>query len=286
MKSNNANAPRSCAAHADSSADQPCAFVAQLPRARLLSLRDRLAPPLTLSEAQFLVAREAGCSSWPALKHALQESCGGRGAGRDAVLDAAIAGDHSQIDLTLARTPDLPQRSLHLAAALGWLADAVPALLAADPSLADHPGGRRGWPPLLYLCASRARRHPAVARLAIARQLIAAGARATGREPGFQSTHGTMLSPDHELLAIEAAAGGAADPAELVRLLLDAVRPRRDDRRAAAGRPRWEYRGPRAAAGTPASGPPVAGRLGASRGGCHGAARHGPDARGPCGTAG
>ena len=91
----------------------------------------------------------------------------------------------------------------------------MPPLLAADPSLADHPGGRRGWPPLLYLCASRARRHPALARLAIARQLIAAGARATGREPGFQSTHGTMLSPDHELLAIEAAAGGAADP-ELV----------------------------------------------------------------------
>ena len=207
-------------AHADGSADAAVRVIAQLPRARLLSPRDRLAPPLTLSEAQLVVAREAGYSSWPALKHALEDPEAAEARERDAVLDAAITGDHSRIDAALARTPDLPQRSLHLAAALAD-ADAVAALLAADPSLADHPGGRRGWPPLLYLCASRARRHPALARLAIARQLIAAGARATGREPGFQSTHGTMLSPDHELLAIEAAAGGAADP-ELVRLLLDA----------------------------------------------------------------
>ena len=207
-------------AHADGSADAAVRVIAQLPRARILQLRDRLVPPLTLSEAQFVVAREAGYSSWPALKHALEDPEAAEARQRDVVLDAAIAGDHSRIDAALARTPDLPQRSLHLAAALAD-ADSVAALLTADPSLADHPGGRRGWPPLLYLCASRARRHPAVARLAVARQLIAAGARATGREHGFQSTHGTMLSPDHELLAIEAAAGGAADP-ELVRLLLDA----------------------------------------------------------------
>ena len=207
-------------AHADGRADAAVRVIEQLPRARLHSPRDVLAPPLTLSEAQFVVAREAGYSSWPALKHALEDPETAEARERDAVLDAAIAGDDWRIDAALARTPDLLRRSLHLAAALGD-ADAVAALLAADPSSADHPGGRRGWRPLLYLCASRARRQTAVARRTIARRLIAAGARLTGREPGFQSTHGTMLSPDHELLAIEAAAGGAADP-ELVRLLLDA----------------------------------------------------------------
>jgi hypothetical protein len=139
---------------------------------------------------------------------------------RDAVLDAAIAGDDARIDAALAHVPDLPRRSLHVAAALGD-SNSVASLLAAERSHTDHPGGRRGWYPPLYLCASRVRRHAAEERLSTARQLIDAGARVTGREPGFQSTHGTMLSRDHELFAIEAAAGSAAD-AGLVRLLLDA----------------------------------------------------------------
>lgn len=54
----------------------------------------------------------------------------------------------------------------------------------------------------------------------MARLLIDRGARVSGREPGWRSTHGTMLSPHHELLAVEAAAGGSTSP-ELVALLLD-----------------------------------------------------------------
>src|SRR6187549_1638849 len=105
-------------AHADGSAEAAVRVIAQLPRARLLAPRDRLEPPLTLSEAQFVVAREARHSSWPALKHALEDPVAADAREHDAALDAAIAGDDARIDAAIARTPDLPRRSLHLAAAL------------------------------------------------------------------------------------------------------------------------------------------------------------------------
>jgi ankyrin repeat protein len=183
-----------------------------LPKARGLAVEQVLSRPFTLSEAQFVIAREAGFASWPALKRHIDRS------GIEGLLDAVLAGEViEEIDSSLVRS------SISLAAAMAD-EDAVSALLQTDASLADRPGGRRGWRPLMYLCASRHQRdEPDVSarRAAIARRLLAAGAAVTGREAGFQSTHGTMLEPDNELVAIEAAASGCAS-SELIQVLRDA----------------------------------------------------------------
>ena len=82
----------------------------------------------TLSEAQFVdPTLEAALLQLAALKHALEDPEAAEARERDAVLDAAIAGDDLRIEAALARTPDLPRRSLHLAAALAD-ADSVAAL--------------------------------------------------------------------------------------------------------------------------------------------------------------
>jgi ankyrin repeat protein len=203
--------------HERGTLDAGVRVVRHLPRARTLSPVQALASPLRLSEAQFIVAREAGFASWPDLKHALEGDAAARL--RDLVLDAALAGGDDLIGEMLSRDPGLPHRSVHVAAAVVDPA-AITAALDVDPSLVNATGGRRAWTPLLYLCATRARRDDIQTRLAAARLLLDRGARASGREPGWRSTHGTMLSPRHELLAVEAAAGGGAIP-ELVALLLD-----------------------------------------------------------------
>src|SRR5262249_32679796 len=123
-----------------------------------------------------------------------------------------------QIAAALERDPAAGRRSIYVAAAIADT-DSAFDLLDADPALADRPGGRRSWKPLLYLCSSR--RGDEAERVRIARRLLELGASVTGRESGFTSTHGTMLSEDNDLLAIEAAAGRSASP-ELVRLLLEA----------------------------------------------------------------
>src|SRR5436190_20690935 len=82
--------------------------VRHLPRARALSPAQALASPLRLSEAQFIVAREAGFASWPDLKHALEGDAAARV--RDVVLDAALAGGNDLIDELLSRDPGLPGR--------------------------------------------------------------------------------------------------------------------------------------------------------------------------------
>lgn len=136
------------------------------------------------------------------------------------LVDAALAGNETQAASAIARDPGVVRQSMCAAAAVAD-AGAVFALLEADPSVADRSCGRRGWKPLLYLCSSRYRRGERdAARVAIARGLLESGAAVTGRETSFQSTHGTMLSEDNELLAIEAAAGRCASPG-LIQLLLD-----------------------------------------------------------------
>jgi len=172
--------------------------------------------PFTLSEAQFVIAREAGFASWPKLKRHIEAATRDIS---DVLIDAALQGDPDFLAEVLSRHPAAAQNSIHAAAAIADQ-DSAFALLAANPRLADQPGGRRVWRPLLYLCYGRS---PADEEklCAIARRLLDLGASPSGREPGFVSTHGTTLSEDHALLTIEAAASRRAS-VKLVRLLLDA----------------------------------------------------------------
>lgn len=189
-----------------------------LPRARNQSPEQVLGSPFTLSEAQFIIAREAGFLSWPKLKHHI-EAIAAEGAGvEEKIIDAAFAGDASAARLGVAS-------SIYAACATADV-DAAMSLLDRDPSLANRRGSRRNWTPLLYLCCSRYRRgesETAAARVRIGRRLIELGAdvNAAGLDLGYTAPHINQMFDEHEWRPIDGATGRLAEP-DLVRLLLDA----------------------------------------------------------------
>src|SRR5262249_41207345 len=154
-------------------------------------------------------AREAGFSSWPRMKHHIQQSALSKRDLEEVVIAAALAGNDTAVHETLARDPVISRRSIYVAAVLAD-AEAALALLQADPSLADRPGGRRNWRPLLYLCCSRYRRKErdaTLARLEIVRRLVQlhADVNATGIEPGYSADNVTVFD-EHKWLPVEGAA--------------------------------------------------------------------------------
>ena len=142
----------------------------------------------TLTDAQLVVARGYGFASWPRLKHYLEVASELR---RDPV-DAHPRDDVERLcDLAclqysgadeparwadaasiLAVQPELPSRSIYVAAAAGD-PEAVQRHLDADPATATREGGPFRWVPLLYLVYSRLPQRDAVAT---ARLLLDAGA--------------------------------------------------------------------------------------------------------------
>jgi ankyrin repeat protein len=194
-------------AHREGRLDAAERIRVHLPRAQARTEAEVLAAPFSLSEAQLVVAREAGFASWPRLKRQSElERAGGDGA-LEALLDAALAG----APIT---DPGLARRSLTAAATLG---DAAAALPLIDQQAATARGGLRQWTPLHYCCAARhGRGDPAIAagRVQIAARLLALGAdpneavAAHDVPGGFRSV-------------LQAAVREAAS-AELVGLLLDA----------------------------------------------------------------
>jgi ankyrin repeat protein len=173
-----------------------------------------VARPLALSEAQLVVAREAGFASWPRLKRELALARLGASAEFEALLALALAGDDDGVDTELAAQPDAASRSLHVAAAVGD-ADSALAMLAGAPERARERGGLRDWSALFYTCSARfgrARPHVQSGRVAIARRLLELGADANEE---IESD----AAPGGYRNVLSAAAGGAAN-AELVDLLL------------------------------------------------------------------
>jgi ankyrin repeat protein len=141
----------------------------------------------------------------------------------ETLVNSALAGDDAAVRAALAQDPASARASIHVAAAVAD-ADAVFALLEADPSLADRHGGARDWTPLLYLCCSRfgrSDRDVIAARLTIAWRLIELGAdvNALGKTPGYTSDSVGRGFDDCDWCAL----AGAANPVaslELVRLLV------------------------------------------------------------------
>lgn len=188
-----------------------------LPRARSLSTLQVLASTFTLSEAQFVIAREAGFSSWPQLVRQFDRTPSREMESSETLIEAALNGNDASIRALLEQDALAPRHAIAVAAALAD-ADTVFALLDADPSQASRRSGRRNWTPLLYMCFSRYRRgekEATEARMRILERLAELGAdiNITGREPGFDD--GTLWC------ALEGAAGCLASP-ELVRALLKA----------------------------------------------------------------
>src|SRR5262249_10635924 len=151
--------------------DAAVRVVKYLPRARNNSPEEILSSPFTLSEAQFVVAREAGFSSWPRMKHQLEASDAQKADVTEVVIDAAFAGNDDLVRTVLLQDRVTILRSIHASCAIAD-ADSAIALIETNTQLAKDRGGSRKWPPALYLCCSRYRRgdaEAAGARVRIAR---------------------------------------------------------------------------------------------------------------------
>ncbi len=200
-------------AHRNGDRDAVARFGRHLPRAAGLGESEVRALSLTLSDAQLVVAREAGFATWPRLKHALERAGDARNADVERALEAALAGDAGRMGEVLRATPDLPNRSIHVAAAIADAAAAL-ALLEERPESAVDPFGREAWKPLAYVCFARYGRDDAdvvEARVRIAERLIDLGA-----DPNEETVD--WRAPMGRRSPLAAAAEGAASP-ELVELL-------------------------------------------------------------------
>jgi ankyrin repeat protein len=183
-------------AHGRGDADAARRIAAHLPRARGRTLAQILAGGFTLSEAQLVVAREAGFASWPAMRHAL---AGVAPVTDDDLLDLAVRGGLA-VD---AAAPGAPARSVFFAAAVG-AADAVREHVERRPATAHERDRARGWTALLYACVAQ---HAGGDRAGVVRCLLDAGADADARgvEPGYTSANVSMFDV-HEWRPLEGAA--------------------------------------------------------------------------------
>jgi ankyrin repeat protein len=140
---------------------------------------------VTLAAAQFVIARELGFSSWPALKAALDAETAVRRV-ESAFLTASLDAQRGRAAEILAANPAIADRSVRAAAVLGD-AGALRAALARNRAAAVDVDDERGWPPLLYACYSRWHRFDPdrAAGLAEAvRLLLGAGAAANTNDGG------------------------------------------------------------------------------------------------------
>lgn len=210
-------------AHAAGSLDAAVRIARHLPRARSQSPDFVLSVPFTLSEAQHVIAREAGFLSWPKLKHQLESESRQPAGPGELLVNRALAGDDEGVQRLLTAEPAVSQQSIHIAAVVAD-AGAACSLLAAEPALANRADERRKWTPLIYLCRSKYRRgDPDVSssRAKIAKALLDAGADLNSPSPevGLTSWNVTLFDQE-EWYPIDAAADLA--DSDVVRLFLDA----------------------------------------------------------------
>ena len=202
-------------AHARRDPEAARRLIAHLPRAAGSSSEAALEAVLSLSEAQLVVAREAGFTSWPAMKRAVEQAGLDASTRADAAIMAALRGDSRTIAEVLALDRELPGRSIGVAAAL-LDRDAVERQLDETTEI-DARGGPYQTTALVHACCSRLGvGEPArdAARLEIVRALLAAGAKPSEGMATTETVRGWR-----------SAAGGAvacARSATLLRLLVEA----------------------------------------------------------------
>ncbi len=152
---------------------------------------------MTRTDAQLVVARQFGFSSWPKLKAHLElvaryarsphhEPVGGPLTDDQAVIDEFLRlaclnyGDDDpdrfrRAQALLEQHDWLPRASIHTIAAMGNV-DAARELLNRDPSQASLVGGPHDWEPLLYLTYARVPLRSGCSAVAVARLLLEHGA--------------------------------------------------------------------------------------------------------------
>jgi ankyrin repeat protein len=171
---------------------------------------------VSLADAQAVIARELGLASWPRLKAAIAADATS-GPAADEFVAASVDGRLQRAIDIFHADPGIARRSLLAASVLGD-AEAVRAMLAADPAAAAAVDDERGWPPLLYACYSRWHQiDPGrAAGLAQAvRVLLEAGASADTNDAGrprFRSAlKGSVEVDNPEVAAVLLAAGASPD---------------------------------------------------------------------------
>jgi ankyrin repeat protein len=178
----------------------------------------RLGAPMTLAAAQLAVAREYGFASWARLKAEVESRNAQLAERVSEFLQRSLRGSAGAVRMLRAE-PSLAGYDIRTAAVLGEV-EAVRRFIAADRAAAVRVDSETGWPPLLYVCASRWHRlalpEPDVAvdealrrlreraegMVEVARLLLDAGADVGGTSP------------------LDAAAGRADNPA-ITELLLE-----------------------------------------------------------------
>jgi ankyrin repeat protein len=195
----------------------------------------------TRTDAQLVIARQFGFSSWPRLKAHLEliaryarspheQPVGGPLADERAVVDEFLRlacltyGDDDPVRLRRAQSllqehGWLARASIHTIAASGEV-DGARELLGRDPSQASLVGGPHGWEPLLYLTYARVPLAPGRSPLTVARLLLEHGA-----DPNAGYLWEGLIPP---FTALTGALGGGGtmpkhpDELPLARLLLEA----------------------------------------------------------------
>jgi ketosteroid isomerase-like protein len=195
----------------------------------------------TRTDAQLVVARQFGFSSWPKLKAHLElvaryarspheQPVGGPLADEQAVVDEFLRlacltygdddpGRFRRAESLLRQHDWLARASIHTIAATGEV-QAARELLARDPSQASLVGGPHGWEPLLYLTYSRVPLGPGGSAVGVARLLLEHGA-----DPNAGYLWEGLIPP---FTALTGALGGDGtiprhpEELELTRLLLQA----------------------------------------------------------------
>jgi ankyrin repeat protein len=187
---------------------------------------------LTLTDAQFVIAREHGFQSWQKFAKYIEtirliHAFGHLADPVTAFIEFACvplhawhaSGDLELAKMILARYPKVATATIHTAAILGDELT-VRNSLRRDPSGATAKGGPHGWNALTYLCFSRyLRLDPARSQrfVAAAEALLDAGASA--RTGWFEMIDHPDARPTFESVIYGAA--GIAQRAELTRLLLE-----------------------------------------------------------------
>lgn len=170
----------------------------------------------SLAAAQFVIARELGFPSWPALKAALDADTAVRGV-ESGFLTASLDARGGRAAEILAAHPGIAGRSVRVAAVLGE-ADALREALARDPAAAVQVDDERGWPPLLYACYSHWHRldpQRAAGLAEAVRLLLAAGAGANTNDGGrprlYSALRGAVETAKPEITGLLLEAGANPD---------------------------------------------------------------------------
>ena len=169
-----------------------------------------------LADAQLVIAREYGFSSWPRLTLRIEQMSASFSDRLKMFLQQACRGSLEQANRMLEHDVGLAQADLYAACATGDSVRAL-ALLEEDPKLASAPGGSLGWPPILYVAFSRfagegEKRRGALAE--IAERLLDLGA-----DPNSHYLFDTK-DPESRVPALCGATGDSNQPA-VARLLLE-----------------------------------------------------------------